>query len=97
MPRPTVLVCKGKNCRERTGARERLELELGEVAEVKRVRCQDICSGPVVGVTIDGQWEWFRRIRGSKSRRAVVKLLTEEKLGKRLRKRRVKQRSGKLR
>jgi hypothetical protein len=92
-----VLVCRGKNCVKRKGAQERLQRELGEVAEVKRVRCQDICSGPVVGVTIGGQWEWFRRIRGNKSRRALVKLLTEEKLGKRLCKRRVKKRSGKLR
>ncbi len=98
MPRPTVLVCQGKNCvNKRKGARERLEQELGEVAEVEQVRCQKICSGPVVGVLMDGQLEWFRRIRGSKSRRAVLKLLTEEKLGKRLRKRRAKKHSGKLR
>ena len=97
MPRPTVLVCRGKNCVCRKGLQERLEQELGEVAEVERVRCQNICSGPVVGVEIEGRLEWFRRIRGNKSRRALVKLLTEEKLGKRLRKRRAKKRSGKLR
>ena len=97
MPRPTVLVCRGKNCVERKKARQRLEQALGEVAEVERVGCQKICSGPVVGVQIEGQLEWFRRIRGSKSRRAVVELLAEQKLDKRLRKRRAKKRSGKLR
>ena len=97
MPRPTVLVCRGKNCVHRKGVRERLEEEIGKVAEVERVSCQNICSGPVVGVEIEGRLEWFRRIRGKKSRRALVKLLAEEKLSKRLRKRRAKKRSGKLR
>ena len=97
MPRPTVLVCCGASCVKRRRAQERLEREVGEVAQIERVGCQKICSGPVVGVEIEGRLEWFRRVRGSRSRRALVTLLCEVKLGKRLRMRRAKKRSGKLR
>jgi (2Fe-2S) ferredoxin len=67
------------------------------VAEIKAVKCQKICRGPVVGVTIDGTLEWFRKVDGDKARRRLVTLLESGRMKKALQKRRVPSRSGKQR
>ena len=94
--KPKLLVCRGKCCVKR-GAYAKLLADVADVADVQLVRCQKICKGPVVGTEIGGELERFRRVRGPKSRRAVVRLLRDGKLQRRLLRRRVRGRSGQLR
>jgi len=68
------------------------------VADVADVRCQHICDGPVVGAAISGSLEWFERMGSEKSQRRFIDLLTGSGgVRKRLEKRRVTKRSGRLR
>ena len=64
---------------------------------VTRVGCQKVCSGPLVGVQLDGRWEWFERMSSEKAMRALADLLEQDELRKPLRKRRRKGRSGRVR
>ena len=68
-----------------------------DVASIEEVGCQDICRGPVVGVTVKGRLEWFRRLDTKNSRKALAKLATRGKLSQPLKKRRVKKLTGRLR
>ena len=97
MSRPHVLVCRGKSCGEHGKARTKLLGSLEESAHVELVRCQKICSGPVVGVWLDDGWEWFRRVRRAKARRALARLLDDGKIAGRLERRRVRKRRCKRR
>lgn len=98
MSRPTVFVCRGSSCRRRSKPCETLRDCLAPVADVADVRCQRVCDGPVVGVSIDGSLEWFRRMDSEKARRHLVDLLAGRgSLRRSLRKRHVKKRSGCLR
>lgn len=91
-----VLVCVGSDCRKAEGHRA-LRVALAQ-ADVRMVSCQKICKGPVAGVAVDGRLEWFKRLRGPKSQRALVRLARGGgPLPGRLRKRRVAKRSGRLR
>lgn len=91
-------MCVGSDCRRAAAAHGELRAALGEVGEVRAVRCQKICSGPVAGIMVEGNLEWFERLRGPKSRRALVRLArTGGSLPTRLTKRRVKKRAGRLR
>lgn len=45
-----------------------------EHVEVHLVRCQGICKGAVAGLEVDGRLTWFRRLRGDKAAKALVKL-----------------------
>ncbi|MFP5369536.1 MAG: hypothetical protein ACLGI3_02150 [Actinomycetes bacterium] len=93
-----VFVCCGSDCRRRRDAHALLLAAAAQAGTVRPVRCQKICSGPVAGVEVAGRLEWFERLRGPKSRGALVRLLaTGGPLPKRLRKRRVRKRSGRLR
>jgi len=65
--------------------------------DIERVGCQKVCRGPVVGVAIDGRWQWFERMDSPKALRALEQLVDDDTLGKPLRKRRSKKRAGKLR
>lgn len=76
-------------CRKCKGAKAfRSELEkaladrgaLAEV-EVRRVRCQDLCKGAVVGLEVAGTPVWFRRLRGRKDARALAKLAVRAAVG----------------
>ena len=96
MGKPKILVCKAKHCSVKRGAYSKLLTEVSEVAEVEFVRCQKICKGPVVGAEIGGELQWFRRVRGAKSRRAMVHFLRDGELKRRLRRRRVRARTGQL-
>ena len=95
--RPIVLVCRGKGCNKRPRRRAKLMNVLGQVADVQNVRCQKVCKGPVVGVTLEGRLEWFHRIDGDKPRRALATLLVDGKLKKSLKKRYVAKLNGKRR
>lgn len=86
---PCVLLCAGKSCRKAKGFDElRHSLEL--LAKVKKVKCVDVCDGPVVGVRLPGETMWFERMRSEKVRAAVSALLANgAKVPKKLRDRRV--------
>jgi hypothetical protein len=90
-------VCTGKDCSRAKGHRALLD-EASAVADVHLVRCQKVCEGPVLGVRVGGRIEWFERIRGEKSRRAGLRLVTTGgPLPERLARRRSRKRSGQLR
>lgn len=94
-----VLVCNGSDCGKADGHRALLAVLTGAAeADLRTVTCQKICEGPVAGVEVDGRLEWFQRLRGAKSRRALLRLARAGgPLPGRLRKRRVAKRSGRLR
>jgi hypothetical protein len=88
-PCPLVYVCRGKGCLK-TDGRDELLGALGLVAEVRPVKCQKVCKGVVVGVSLDNRLEWFERISKAKSRTALVEVVTAgtiaglpDRLGKR--------------
>jgi len=64
---------------------------------VERVRCQKVCKGPVVGVAIDGVWQWFRRMDSRKALQALAELVEEGTIAKPLQHRRDRKRAGKRR
>ena len=76
---PRTLVCIGKDCR-RDKCHKDLVVALDAAGHVTKVRCQDICKGPVAGVEVDGTVEWFRRVRKPKHRKALVKLARRSRL-----------------
>jgi (2Fe-2S) ferredoxin len=85
---PCVLMCSGKSCRKAKGYDELLA-GIGSLAEVKKVKCVDVCDGPVVGVKLDGKTVWFERMRSEKVHAAVTTLLHKRKIPKKLRPHRV--------
>lgn len=93
-----VFVCVGSDCRKAGSAHAALRSALDEVGDVRVVRCQKICSGPVAGLDVNGRLEWFEKVGGPKSRRALARFVgAGGPLPKRLRKRRVRKRAGHLR
>ncbi|MGF1466939.1 MAG: (2Fe-2S) ferredoxin domain-containing protein [Sandaracinaceae bacterium] len=96
--RRTVYVCGGSSCRKalRKDGKLLALLEREDVS-VESVRCQKVCESPVVGVAIDGNLEWFERVRSDKALHALSELLRRDVLSKPLAKRRVAKRAGKLR
>ena len=85
---PCVLVCAGRSCRKAKGFEE-MRRSLDELANVKTVKCVDVCDGPVIGVKMDGKTVWFERLRSDKVRAAVAVVLAKHKMPKRLRAHRV--------
>ena len=86
---PCVLLCAGKSCCKAKGFNE-LRDSLEEFTTVKKVKCVDVCDGPVVGVRLPGETVWFERMRSAKVRAAVTTLVTNSaKVPKKLRDRRV--------
>ena len=98
MKRRKLLLCGGKHCRKIRARSDRFNraIELLPV-EVERVGCQKICSGPVVGIAIDGDWQWFERMDSPKALSALEQLIEDDTLGKPLRRRRSRKREGRLR
>ena len=92
-----VLVCTGRSCRKRKAAQRRLEAAIPADVAVKEVRCQNICSGPVIGIPVDGRWEWYKKLRKERHFDALERSLTDGEVDDVLAARRVKKRSGKLR
>jgi hypothetical protein len=89
-----MLLCSGSSCKKRPKKHKALLKSLRDVATIEDVGCQDICHGPVAGMTLKGRIEWFERLDTKKSREALVEFVTQGKLGKPLKKRRVKKRAG---
>jgi len=95
--RPTVLICRGSHCRHARRYDE-LAQALAPVADLKDVRCQKICEGPVAGIDVQGTLEWFQQLDSDKARGQLVALITGgDDLRKALKKRLVRKRSGHLR
>jgi hypothetical protein len=98
--RPTMFVCRG--CKGRAAlvdqlcAHARSGGPLEGHLEIRFVRCQKICHGPVVGVPVDGRVEWFERMRKPKRVAALAKMVGRGKhrVPDRLRGVWLKQRSG---
>lgn len=94
--RPTrVAVCVGSDCRTAKGFTKVRDLAATTEA-ASTVPCQDICSGPVVGLERDGEIRWYSKIRGDR-RRLLARVLAGEAGRKVLRDREVRKRRGKLR
>lgn len=91
-----ILICGGPGCKKKPKKRKALLKSLQDLAILEEVGCQDICHGPVAGMTLKGRIEWFEKLDTKKSREALVELATQGKLGKSLKKRRVKKRAGRL-
>ena len=72
--KPLCYVCTGKDCRRDDGHRELLG-SLRAVGDVTRVKCQDLCEGPVAGVIIDGRVEWFEKLSKERHQRVVAHLV----------------------
>ena len=86
---PCVMLCAGKSCRRAKGFDE-LRDSLEVLTTVKKVKCVDVCDGPVVGVRLPGRTVWFERMRSENVRSAVFALLTNTaKIPKKLREHRI--------
>ncbi len=93
-----LYLCDGKHCRKALSRDPRLRAALERMpAPVDRVRCQKICKGPVVGLAVGDDLEWFARVDSGKSVAAIEAALGGEPLAKWLRKRRNAKRAGKRR
>ena len=89
-----IYLCKGSDCRKKSAA---LKEVLEKHGEVRQVRCQKICKGPIFGLEVNGELEWFSKVSGKKMLRCADALLSEDVLGPALVKRRVRKRRGRLR
>ncbi len=72
-------------------------LRAGTDAAIELVRCQKICHGPVVGLPLDGRYEWFERLGKRKQMRAFLRLVRSgdrADITEKLQVRRVAKRSG---
>jgi hypothetical protein len=92
-PLVTVLVCR--KCKGSDKVVDFLTTQTR--ANVKTVRCQKVCEGPVAGLSIRGRMEWFGKMKGPKALSAMAALAgvsTPKKIPKPLRKRLAHERSG---
>jgi hypothetical protein len=73
-------------------------LEAHSDVDIRPVRCQKICHGPVVGLKVRGTMEWFERVDDLPSVAALLRLTRgsrrKAKIPKPLRKHRVRRYSG---
>lgn len=98
MAKRTLLLCNGSHCRKALRKDDRLARCLARLpVETIPVRCQKICRSPVVGVEIDGAWQWFERMDSRKAQKALAELLLDDRLPRPLRKRRNAKRAGQRR
>jgi len=93
-----LLVCTGSHCREELRKSICLQEAVEQLpVDVTHVACQKVCKGPVVGVSIDEEWQWFEKMGSRKAVRALVELIEQGSISKPLRKRRDRKRAGKRR
>ena len=98
MERTRLLVCGGSHCRKMRARGGRFDRWVSRLSvDVEGVGCQKVCRGPVVGIDVDGTWQWFERMDSPKALRALEDLIEDDTIGKALRKRRSRKRAGKLR
>ena len=95
MGQPTVLVCEGKHCSSKGSSH--LAKDLRKCAEVKMVRCQNICEGPVAAFEVDGYLTWFSKIRSKRARRAFIDAVQTGRVRRRLAVKIAKRKRGSLR
>jgi hypothetical protein len=100
----TLLLCSGGHCRKALRKRGDVHEALENLpVEITRVGCQKICRGPVVGVQIHDEWQWFERMSSKKALQALATFVADSEhgegteMGKPLRKRRNHKRTGRLR
>ena len=93
----TAYLCNGKSCRKKKADNRALRSQLEQLTDVQEVGCQKCCSGPVVGIELDGRLEWFSKLRSGTNRRELMRALEKGRLHKPLKKFREKKRSGKIR
>ena len=67
----TVLLCTGKACRKKAKIQAEILANLDGDTVIQPVRCQDICSGPVVGIRIDDRLV-VQKLRKSKDASALT-------------------------
>jgi len=92
---PLVVVCRKCKGHEEVIA----FLQRHTRAEVRTVRCQKVCEEPVAGLRVDGRMEYFEKVDGPKQLKALAELLRQKpptRLPKALKKRRSRERSGRL-
>ena len=84
-------ICQGKDCKKHRKRLVKLAEEVSDICPHDRVKCQDICKGPVV-VMLHGEHRyWFKQMKGDKVRRhfrawlpgAPMSSRLEDRLGKR--------------
>lgn len=85
-------LCWNKKCRRSKG----FDALRDALPSAISVRCQDVCKGPVVGITVNGRLEWFKKVRKAHHRRAILDAMTTGTASEALWKRRAEKRSGKL-
>lgn len=89
-------VCIGKKC-ARACDHDHLVRALCKVSSVQAVRCQKICRGSVVGAVLDDEIRWFERVNTARmcvALKKAVKQGSQRDLPKGLKKRRLKQLTG---
>ena len=89
----TLLVCR--KCKNHDCLIDVLGAHGG--SSIRQVKCQKICHGPVVGLRVGGQMEWFERVQTLKEIAAIARLAKKANptsIPKPLRKRRVKGHAG---
>ena len=91
MGKTKIFVCK--KCKRHQCVEDAL---VKTEAKTVLVGCQKICSGPVAGLRVDGQMEWFDRLDTGKRLAGLRKLANQptERPVKALQRRRVSRRSG---
>ena len=98
MSKQTLLLCTGSQCRKALRKRPRLHDTLARLpVEVRTVGCQKVCKGPVVGLAVGGDLQWFGDMGSRKAQRALAELVHEGTLQRALKKRRDQKRSGRRR
>ncbi len=90
-----LFVCRSKDCRKYRKELKKIIQITEKHCEPVEVKCQGICKGPVVGFAINERWEWFKRMRGAKAHKALLKGLMKNKVVKELKGHHAKSRSGK--
>jgi len=96
MARPVrVVVCVGGDCRSAKGFDKVLALAAATEGATT-VGCQDICSGPVVGLERDGPIRWYSKVRGDR-RRTLARIVAGDAPRRALSGREVRNRRGRLR
>lgn len=90
-----VVVCTGGDCRKAEG-HDDVRALAARTDGATTVPCQDVCSGPVVGLERDGEIRWYSKIRGARLR-TLARILSGDAPRKALRDREVRERRGKLR
>ena len=98
MAKRNLLVCSGSHCGKKLRKQRDLQERLDRLpVEITRVGCQKICRGPVIGIRVDDELQWFERMSSKKALQALVALVDGKEMRKPLKKRRNEKRMGKLR